>query len=215
VSADDRDLRVVALLGCAALFAACVGAYSAIVGDRGSDLWHQAIREDIRAGARIVSDARSLYEDEAAVAHRIAAYELRARELRQEVRTAANPAASILDAEARAQHETADVLSGSSPLADSPARAVDLDGGDLLARFAEIRDERSAELKALDPEAAEASGADDQDEAVMLTATTLGAGLALLLGALAEAVPRLRRRLVNGGFAALGVSILAVILVLL
>lgn len=202
---DQRDLRVVLLLGCAAALAAVVGAYAAIVGDRGSDRWHQAIREDIRHGARIVSDARQLYQEDAPVGHRVAEYELRANALEGEAKDAAGAAAAILEAEAEAQRNTAEVLSSSSPLVEGdPKHAISLTGADLMDRFTEIRSEVSPELAALAPDEVEAKGSDEQRESSLLVATTLASGIAFLLGALAEALPRSRRRLTNAGLVAVG-----------
>lgn len=211
--ADQNDLRVIILLGCAAVFAAVVGAYAAILGDRGSDRWHQAIREDIRRGARIVSDARALFQDEAPVAHRIAQLELTGQALEAESQAADGAAAVVLANEARAQRETAELLASSSELGGGePRGAVDLTGDELLERFGEIRSEVPPDLAALDPGEVEAAGADDQEASAWLVAATIAAGIALLLGALAEAIPPLRNRLTNAGFAVLGTGVLAVLL---
>jgi broad specificity phosphatase PhoE len=211
---EDRDLRVVALLGCAAIFAAVVGAWAAVLGDRGSDLWHQAIRDDIRQGARVVSDARRLYEEDAPTAHRVAAYELRAEELASQARSEEGDAAAVLDAEARAQHETAALLAKTANLAPGdPSAALDLDGEALLERFAEIRQKVPPELAGLDPDRVQAEGEDDQSRSALLTLTAVAAGIALLLGALAEALPGSRRRLTNAGFAVIGAGVVAALVV--
>lgn len=212
---QEADLRVVALLGCAALLAAVVGAASAILGDRGSDRYHQALRDDVRQGSRIVSDIRALYGEDAPVAHRAAEYALRAEALDAEARGSSGPAAEVLRAEAAALRGTASVLVESSDLAGTPEEALELTGADLGERLGEIRSKLPADLAALDPDAVEAEGSHDVEKATLLVATTLASGIAFLFGALAEAIPRLRRRLTTAGFGVVGVGAVVALMVAL
>jgi hypothetical protein len=216
---EDRgtDTAVALLLALAAIAAAAIGARAALLGDSGSDTWHRAVREDVRQGARIVGDVRLLYEEDAAVAHRVAEAQLVGEETRRAARGERGTVGSILEAEAEAQLGVANTLAGGSALADGdPLRTLRLRGRDLLERLVELRADTPPELAGLDPDATEEEGADQSRESSLLVASTIPVALAFLLGALAEALPGRRRGLVLAGFAcvAAGIASAAVIEVL-
>lgn len=212
----STDLRVAVLLASAALIAAGVGVRAATLSDSGSDTWQTAIREEVRRDARLVSDVRRLYAEDAAVAYDIAELWIRAQEARREARASQGSVASVLRSEAAARAALAAALARtSSTLLDSPAEAPELDGAALLRRLAELR--RAAGPAArLDPDATFAAGTDEAAKGSWLTATVVVVSLAFLCGALAagmSAPPTPRRRLVAAGYGFAGLGLAAAIAV--
>lgn len=213
-TSQGRGSAVAVLLAVAAVSTALVGGRAALLGDSGSDRLNQVLREDVRQGARVVGDARRLYEEDASVAHRVAEAQLIAEQTDRAAARESGDAAATLEAESEANAGVAEVLSESSTLArGSPQRALRLEGADLLERFAEIRAERSAELAALDPDATQTAAEDETRASSLMTAAIIPIGVAFLLGALAETFVPSRSRLLAGGYACVAIGILAAIAV--
>lgn len=211
---DATDMGVAMLLAAAAVVAALIGGRAALLGDSGSDAYSEAVRADVRQGARIVGDARRLYEEDASVAHRIAEAQLLGEALGREARSEEGLPSSILQAEAEASATVADVLAGPSKLADGSARAAtELTGEDILDRFAEIRAERSAELAAVDPDGIAEEAGEESDAATAMAAAAIPLGIAFLFGALAEAFANRRRLFVIAGWSALAIGVAIAIIV--
>lgn len=212
--ASGTDTGVAVLLAVAAIAAALIGGRAAILGDSGSDAWQEAVREDVRAGARIAGDVRRLYEEDVPVALRVAEAQLLGDALAQAAAAERGTVADILSAEGGANERVADSLSRGSAIAGGdPSRALELDGALVLERLAELRAERSPELAALDPDATEERGSDRSRESSLLVATTVPVGLAFMFGALAAAFPAARRRLVIAGYAAVALGVVVAIVV--
>lgn len=212
--ASITDTGVAVLLAVAAIAAALIGGRAAILGDSGSDAWQEAVREDVRVGARIAGDVRRLYEEDVPVAHRVAEAQLLGVALMRAAAAERGTVAGILSAEGGANERVADSLSRGSAIAGGdPSQALELDGALVLERLAELRAERSPELAALDPDATEKRGSDRSRESSLLVATTIPVGLAFMLGALAAAFSKTRRRLVIAGYSAIALGVIAAIVV--
>lgn len=208
----ERGWAVAVLLALAAVVTALIGGRAALLGDSGADELNVALREDVRSGARIVGDVRILYEEDASVAHRIAEAELISQEMAAAARREGGNNAAILEAESEAYGTLAEVLSTSAVLTDGePDRAIAAGGEELLARLAEIRAERSDELKALDPDARQQTAERRAADAALLTAAVIPVAVAFLLGALAEVVPRRRSLLLGSGYLAVAVGVLGAV----
>jgi hypothetical protein len=210
----EAGTAVAVLLACAAIAAALVGGRAALLGDAGADALNDAVREDVRQGARVVGDVRRLYEEDAVVVHRVAEAALLSRELELAAQDESGAPRLVLDAEAAAQEGLAELLVGTSRIARGRVgAAVDVTGADLLERLAAIRAQRSEELEALDPDATQSRAEEDARASALMLATTVPIALAFLLGALAEALPGPRRRLLVGGYALVISGVIAALLV--
>lgn len=209
-SAPETNVRVAILLAAAALIAATIGIRAATLSDSGSDSWQTAIREEVRRDARIVSDVRRLYAEEAVVAYDIAELQIRAEEGRTEARASSGSVAAVLRSEAAARAALAKALTDTSTkLIDTPAEAPGLTGADLFARLAQLR----GEAVKLDPEATLDAGTDSAEKGTWLTATVIVVSLAFLCGALAAGLPGPRRRLLAAGYSFAGAGLLAAVAV--
>ena len=186
---------------------------AATLSDSGSDTWQTAIREEVRRDARIVSDVRQLYAEDAAVAYDVAELQIRAVQARREARASEGSVAGVLRSEAAAREALAQSLTEtSSKMLDSPSEAPELDGAALLARLAELR--RAAGPAAqLDPDATLAAGTDEAEKGSWLTATVIVVSLAFLCGALAAGLSGPRRRLLAAGYGFAGLGLAAAIAV--
>lgn len=202
------------LLAIAAIAAALIGGRAALLGDSGSDALNDAVREDVRQGARVVGDVRRLYEEDAVIVHRTAAAALLADRLERAAAGEEGNARLVLEAEAAAQAELADLLSGTSRIARGDVEsAISADGADLLERLAAIRAQRPADLAALDPDATQQAAEDEAEASALMLAATIPIAVAFLLGALGEALPRARRGLLTAGYCFVGAGIVAAIVV--
>jgi hypothetical protein len=211
---EDGSSAVAILLAIAAIAAALVGGRAALLGDSGADALNDAVREDVRQGARIVGDVRHVYEEDAVVVHRVAQAAMLAEELERAAGTESGNARLLLEAEAAAQARLAELLSANSQIArDDVGAAVAVDGADLLEQLAAVRSERSPELAALDPDATQGEAEDDGRASALMLATTIPIAVAFLLGALAEALPRSRRVLLASGYAFVALGIIAALVV--
>ena len=210
-TSPETDMRVAILLAAAALIAAGVGIRAATLSDAGTDSWQTAIREEVRRDARIVSDVRRLYGEDAAVAFDIAEMQIRAEEGVKEAGSSKGPAAGVLRSEAAARGELAKSLTKtSSGLIDAPEEAPNLDGGDLFARLAELRKEAGAAAQ-LDPEATLDEGSDSAEKSSWLTASVILVSLAFLCGALAAGLPSAGRLLLRAGYTFVGAGLVGAV----
>lgn len=211
---DGQEFGIALLLAIAAVSAALIGGWAAVLSVQGAGDLNVAVREDVRRGARIVGDARHLYEEDASVSHRVAEMHIHAEELDRAAAEESGSVDAVLRAEAEANRFTALVLAETSELADGdPEAATQVDGGDLLARFAEIRAERSDELASLDPDATQAGAEDDERSSANMIGASLFVAFAFLLGALAEVIPGSRRLLLVGGYASVAIGIVAAVVI--
>jgi hypothetical protein len=208
--ASRADTTVAVLLAVAAVIVAAIGARAALVGDRGSDTWHTAIREDVKRAAAIVEDVRFLYQEEVRAALEVREAEVRGRELRRAARRRSGTVRELLEIEAQAQKQVAAPLRKTTAIATDPRYRPE-EGG-VLRRLADQR-ARHPDLVALDPDRTERRGSSLSLESAWLVAATLPAAIAFLLGALAEGFAHWRRALVPAGFAFAAVSLLSALVV--
>jgi len=185
---------VALLLATAAIVAAIVAARASFISSDASGNWQSAVRTEVKRAAGAVEDIRFLYQSEAGPAFAIA----QARLLEDELRTAAaTQQGAIHDAllrEADVQAGIITALLPASELAAGPAYALNSGGFDLGHRLADLR-ASVPDLVALDPDSIQAAGDRSADEGVRLTETTIPIGIAVLLGALAQAFAMRRRDL--------------------
>ena len=211
---ESTSTSVAILLAVAAVVAAVIAGRAALVGDTGADGLNQVVRDDVRQGARIVGDVRRLYEEDASVAFQIALEQILSEETAQVASEETGEVKSVLEADAGSSAGLAEVLSKGSQLADGdPSRTVDLTGDDLLLRLAEIRAERSDDLKALDIDATSADAKKYVNGSAAMIAATIPVAVAFLVGALAGVFRRGRRILLATGYSLITVG-LAVALVI-
>src|ERR687894_2023674 len=111
---------VAVLLACAAVVAAIIGARAALVGDDGSDTWHSAVREDVKAGAALVEDVRFVYTEDAPLAFQVSEGNIRAEEAHREARGTSGLTREILVAHAGAFEGVVRTIEQASKLAKDP-----------------------------------------------------------------------------------------------
>jgi hypothetical protein len=206
---DDTSTVVAVLLAAAAVVAAVIGFRAALLGDSGSDTFHEAIREDVKSGSGIVEDARFVYSEQAPAALEVASERIQGEELEKQVGRADPEIRDLVKTEASKHEGILGVILEASAIA-SESKYAKGDGYDVVARLADQRNEHP-DLVALDPAGTEEEGIDRSRKATLLIAATIPAGLAFLFGALAQGFPDRRRLLVRAGFVAVGVAALAAI----
>lgn len=213
--AEGNHHGVVLLLTLAAIIGALIGGRAALLNDAGGDQLGDAVNADVRRGARIVGDVRRLYEEDASVALRVAEMQYLGEELSAVAdEQSSDQAEAILRGEAEANAFAAESLASTSALLDGDTQAAaQLDGDDLLVRLALIRSERSAELKALDPDAVQADAEEQLAASSRLMALLVIVAMAFLFGALAEVQSGSRRLLLTGGYACLVLAGVAALVV--
>jgi hypothetical protein len=199
------------LLAVAAAIAAAIGGWSSILADRGSDTWHDAVREHVKASAGAVEDIRFVYEEEAPTAMQVAEARILAEEYRRAAQTATDLGRELLLLEASAQEEAAKVLEAGSDIAADP-RYREGDGFDLVLRLGDNRLE-TPELLTLDPDATEAEGSRLSAKASLLLLCTVPVTAAFLSGALVYGFPRSRKPLLVAGFVFAGLGLAAAVVV--
>ena len=207
----DTSTVVAVLLAAAAVVAAVIGFRAALLGDSGSDTFHTAIREDVKRGSGIVEDARFVYSEQAPAALEVASERIQGEELDRQVPRSEEQVRDLVRTEASKHEGIIGVILEASAIASEPKYAKG-DGFDVVARLVDQRNE-NPDLVALDPDGTEELGVDRSRKATLLVAATIPAGLAFLFGALAQGFPARRRVLVRAGFAAVGVAMLAGVLV--
>jgi hypothetical protein len=211
-AAGQTPTIVAVLLAAAAVVAAVIGARAATVGDEGSDTYHTAIREDVKAGAGLVEDVRFVYQEEAALAFQVAESISRSAESRAQAQESPGLAQSLLETDAGAQEGVVETLRESSDLAFDPRYELPNGAYDVLQRLADNRAE-NPELVAIDADSTEERATDLNYESALLIATTVPAALAFLCGALANGFPGARRWLVPVGFGLTGLSLVLAVIV--
>ena len=208
---QDTSAVVAVLLAAAAVVAAVIGFRAALLGDSGSDTFHTAIREDVKRGSGIVEDARFVYSEQGPAALEVASERIQGEEIQKEVGQADPPLRDFVQTEASKHEGILGVILEASEIASEPKYSKG-DGFDVVARLADQRNEHP-DLVALDPDGTEEEGIDRSRKATLLIAATIPAGLAFLFGALAQGFPDRRGVLVRAGFVAVGVAVVAAILI--
>jgi hypothetical protein len=187
-------------LAVAAALAAAIGGWSSIVGDRGSDTWHAAVRQHVKQAAGAVEDIRFVYQEEGPTSLLVAEAEILADEYRRAGERSSGLARELLLLEAEAQEEGAEVMAAGSEISPDPRYDdPDTDGYDLVLRLADNRAEHP-ELLAVDPDATQAEGSRHSVEAALLLLCIVPVSAAFLCGALTYGFSRGRRALVVAGF---------------
>lgn len=209
---EQAGTGVAVLLAVAAVLAATIAGRGSILSDKGSDTYHEAIREHVKQSAAVVEDIRFLYDEEASQALLVAEARILADEYRREAGQVSGAARDFLRLEAAALEQLAATLAEASELAGDDRYETDDDAFDVAVRLADRR-ALNPELVALDPDATEAEGVATARKAAALVGTTVPVAVAFLFGALAPALPRRRRQLVWIGFAFVGIGLVAALLV--
>ena len=209
---QDTSIAIAVLLAAAAVLAATLGFRSALLGDSGSDTWHEAVREDVKRGAGLVEDVRFVYEEEAPAALQVAADTIQAEENERAADGKSGEVAALLRTEAGKHAGLVEVNFEASAIASDPKYDQGKDGYDVIGRLADNRAE-NPDLVALDPDETEQEGSDDNDQSVLLLAATIPAGLAFLCGAFAQGFPTRQRPFVVVGFVFLAVGLVAAIVI--
>jgi len=209
---EQAGTGVAVLLAVAAVLAATIAGRGSILSDKGSDTFHEAIREHVKQSAAVVEDIRFLYDEEASQALLVAEARILADEYRREAGQVSGAARDFLRLEAAAQEELATTLAEASELAGDDRYETDGDAFDVVGRLADRR-ALNPELVALDPDATEAEGVAASRKAAALVGTTVPVAVAFLFGALAPGLPRRRRHLVWIGFVFVGIGVAAALLV--
>ena len=207
----DTSTVVAVLLAAAAVVAAVIGFRAALLGDSGSDTFHTAVREDVKRGSGIVEDARFVYSEQGPAALEVASERIQGEELERQVGRSDEEIRDLVQTEAAKHDGILQVILEASEIASEPKYAKG-DGFDVVARLADQR-KAHPDLVELDPDGTEELGIDRSRQATLLVAATIPAGLAFLFGALAQGFPARRRVLVQAGFAAVAVAVLAAILI--
>jgi len=208
---QDTSAVVAVLLAAAAVVAAVIGFRAALLGDSGSDTFHEAVREDVKSGSGVVEDARFVYSEQAPAALEVASERIQGEEVEKQVESADPEVRDLVKTEAAKHEGNLGVILEASEIASEPKYAKG-DGFDVVARLEDQRNEHP-DLVALDPDGTEQLGIDRSRKATLLIAATIPAGLAFLFGALAQGFPARRELLVRAGFAAVAIAVLAGILI--
>lgn len=203
---ERRDRTVALLLASAAVLAAIIATRASFLANEAAGHWQQAVRLEIQRAAATVEDVRYVYTSEAPLAYRIAEAQAREQAFREQAEGAAEEIQAALLFEADVQKGLADSLIPASEIAADPKYALPDGGFDLTTRLADNR-ALNPDLVAVDPDAEMDVGDRASAKAVMLVATGLPVGLALLLGALATAIARYRRILLAAGAVSLGAAV--------
>lgn len=191
---------VAVLLALAAVVGVALGGRASLVSSSATDAWQLALRQEIKRGAAEVEDVRYVYNSEAPIAFNYRAVKLRAQEIRQAAKTAPADAKATLELEAKALDVYAENLGGSIQKGLADDRYTTPAGGfDAAKRLADQR-KRYPDLVAIDPDEAQRSGDRLSRQSILEMAATIPAGIAFLLGAVAEAFTRPRRWLLIAGF---------------
>jgi hypothetical protein len=207
---DGADTSVAVLLAIAAVIVAVVGGRAALIGDQGSDTWHQSVREDVKQAAGVVEDVRYLYQEEVPLALQVEQARIRERGFERSAKGESGTVREVLEARSKAQRQVAKPVRKSSVITSDPRYSPDERG--VLRRLADARAKYPA-LVRLDPAATERRGSALSLESSLLTATTILAALAFLLGALAEGFDSWRRRLVPAGYTLAAMALVSAVVV--
>jgi hypothetical protein len=197
VAEENGSERAVAILiALAAIVGVALGARATLLSSDASDTWKSAVRTEIKRAAGNVEDAHYLYVTEAPLAMQVVTARVRARELARSAETAQGVVRSVLLAEADTQRTLAEQIAKSAPPVDQ--YATPKGGFDVAKRLAYQRN-RYPDLVALDPDELQRDGDDLSRHSILDVLATVPAGVAFMLGAIAEAFHRRRRLLVLAG----------------
>jgi hypothetical protein len=194
----SSDAAPAILIAAAAIVSAALGFRAAMLASDASGDWESAVRVEVREGAGAVNDAILVF-GEAPFAARVATTQFRAEELESELATA-DPSA------------TRNLLIESTLLAAvAQATGGKADTGEALAVDRRLAERRRSRTVAGEPSARQLEEDGDSTglRAALTAAAAVPAGLAFLLGAIAQAFPRRRRAFVVVGVAALAAAAVA------
>lgn len=104
----------------AAAVIAAIGGWSSILADRGSDTWHEAVREHVKSSAAAVEDIRFVYDEEGPTALSVAEARILAEEYRRAAVGSPGSERELLLVEASANQQAAAVLQAGSELSEDP-----------------------------------------------------------------------------------------------
>ncbi len=210
---EGEDRAVAILLTLAAVVGIVLGGRASLVRSSATDDWQQALREEIKTAAARVEDVRYVYTSEAPVAFQFDEATIRAEEARRAAGRSTGTTRRVLLVEAKTLSLYAKNLAEGIQKGLATGRYRTPKGGfDAARRLADQR-RRFPDLLRIDPNRAEHRGDRLSRHAALEIAATIPAGVAFLLGALAEAFRRRRRPLLLAGFAAVASAVVLGVLV--
>jgi hypothetical protein len=192
----QRHGGVAVTLAGAAVLAAVIGARAAVLFDHSSSGLQSSIRTEVKRGAALVEDVRFVYEAEAQQAYRVAKATALADAARRAAASHTGIARETLLIEADASTRLAEALRPSSQIAKNPRYATKDGAYDIGRRLSDVRAEYP-DLVALDPDGKQRRANREAWHGNLDAAATLGAAIAFLLGALAQAFAPTRRVLLR------------------
>ena len=210
---EDRLGRGLAvLLALAALFAAALGARTAILASSASSSWQQAVRQEVKWAAGAVEDLRFVYGSEADQAFRAVEAAVRAEEYRAVADQKSGFARSVLLAEASAQDQLLDALVPASEVAKDPRYRREDGSYDMGLRLRDVRN-LYPDLVAVRPDDPQAAGDRLARQAISETGASIPVALTFLFGALAKAFDSRRRLFLTLGTLTLAGGIAAAVFI--
>jgi hypothetical protein len=213
VSTGSGDRAVAALLAAAAVIAAILAARAAFLSSEASGAWQQMVRQEVKRGAAITEQVRNVYGSQATIAYQVVQQRVREQEFRAAAEVASGEARESLlfEADVHAQAEAAlvEALAEDAPVIADSERYLLADGSiDLVRLLADVR-AADPDLTAIDPDLEQARGDGAARRALLTIGAAIPVGVTFFLGALAQAIRRVRRPLLVGGAVSLAVGVVA------
>jgi hypothetical protein len=193
---NGSERAVAILIAAAAIVGVGLGARATLLSSDASDTWKSAVRTEVKRAAANVEDVRYVYVTEAPLAMQVVTASVRASLLDQSAKAAQGIVRSALLAEAETQRTLGAQIVKSAP--DVKKYGTTRGGFDVAKRLVDQRN-RYPGLVALDPDERQRQGDQLSRHSILDVLATVPAGVAFLLGAVAEAFHRRRKLLVLGG----------------
>jgi hypothetical protein len=205
---DEGRPLVAVLAAAAAVVIAILGVRSSLLGSEASAAWQQAVRQEVKRAAATVETIRYVYENEAPVALALATQTLLVEEYRRAAEGAEGEIREALLAEAGRAEQLVTLYRAGSLIAGDPKYELEGGGYSIVARVADVRNERP-DLVALDPDALQRAGDAQTARAAAHVRAAIPAAITFLFAALANGFPRRRRPLLVVGSLTLVLSVIA------
>jgi hypothetical protein len=201
---------VAVLLTSAAVVAAGLAGWSSFLSGQAADRFDAAMREQLDRAARDVLAQKTVYIDEAPDAMKATVARVRA-EAYSSVADKRPSQASTLLARARAERRTVAQLTANRTDLSAGRYRTPQGGFDVAARLRDLRG--GSRPNARDPSTDRRDGDELMHRASLVAAAGVPTAIAFLLGTLAAAFPRRRRRLLGFGTATLAAAVATALLV--
>ena len=212
-ASGSGDRVVAALLAAAAVVAAILAARAAFLSSEASGAWQQAVRQEVKRGAATAEDIRNVYGTQARIAYLVIEPRVRQQAYREaaEDQTGEGRDLLLFEADVHAQADAAlvEAFASEAPVIGDAERYFLPDGEvDLVRLLADSR-ARNPDLTNIDPDVDQARGDRAARRALLTVGAAVPVGITFFLGALAQAIRRVRRPLLVGGALSLAVGVLA------